>query len=426
MPLPVPPRFPRTCFPGCRFFCYAFSKVGTAQYDYTQMARRIDAATGGFSMASQARMLYDPKGGCLPMMALHAKCLSRNLDAMVSIVEDLISGADFSDHRRLKQLLGEYQAGLESMIVQNGHRLAISLSSRSFSPASALSEIWGGVHHVQTIRNFSRQTGADNLQPLADILNGIARAVFSTDNVVMAAIGENEVVDQAGDRLAASTCLGRFQRKDPVPRLAAMEYPAGDSIPYEGWSTSSAVAFVAQSVNAVPLTHVDAPALAVLSKLVRSLYLHREIREKGGAYGGFAQYNPESGLFSMASYRDPHVVRTMQVFAGITEFIKSADISDEDVKEAILQVCSEIDRPDPPGPAARKAFSRMLVGLSDEARWNFKRQLLTVSRDQLREVAVRYGLGDQKTAGVAVIAGQSQLDAANGQLEQRPLALKVI
>lgn len=417
---------PADMLPWVPFFCYAFSKVGTAHYDYTQMARRIDLVTGGFSMASQARMLYDSQGGCLPIMSLHAKCLARNLDATVSIVEDLISGADFSDLRRLKQLLGEYQAGLESMIVQNGHRLAISLSGRSFSPASALSEIWSGVHHVQTIRTFSRQTDTDNLQPLADILNSIARAVFSADNVVMAAIGENEVVDQAGNLLSASKVLQRFQRQDPVPRLAAMAYPTGDSIPYEGWSTSSAVAFVAQTVNTVPLTHADAPALAVLSKLVRSLYLHREIREKGGAYGGFAQYNPESGLFSMASYRDPHVVRTMQVFAGITEFIKSADISDEDVKEAILQVCSEIDRPDPPGPAARKAFSRMLVGLSDEARRNFKYQLLKVSRDQLRDVAARYGLGDQKTAGVAVIAGQSQLVAANAQLGQRPLALKVI
>ena len=90
----------------------------------------------------------------------------------------------------------------------------------------------------------------------------------------------------------------------------------------------------------------DAPTLAVLSKILRSLYLHREIREKGGAYGGFALYNSENGLFSLASYRDPHIVQTLKVYAAAADFVQSAPINDADIHEAILQVCSEIDKPD--------------------------------------------------------------------------------
>jgi Zn-dependent M16 (insulinase) family peptidase len=82
------------------------------------------------------------------------------------------------------------------------------------------------------------------------------------------------------------------------------------------------------------------------------MYLHREIREKGGAYGGFAIYNPEDGLFCFGSYRDPHIVTTLNVYRNAADFVRTNIFSDEDIKEAILQVCSEIDKPDPPGPTA--------------------------------------------------------------------------
>jgi hypothetical protein len=160
--------------------------------------------------------------------------------------------------------------------------------------------------------------------------------------------------------------------------------------------------------------------------MLRSLYLHREIREKGGAYGGFALYNSENGLFSMASYRDPHIARTLDVFSGVLDFVRSGSITTEDVKEAILQVCSDIDKPDPPGPAARKAFSRRILGLTDETRLAFKNKLLQVAPKQVETVAETYFSTDPSGTGIAVIAGDQHLEQANEQLADRPLARHTI
>ena len=117
------------------------------------------------------------------------------------------------------------------------------------------------------------------------------------------------------------------------------------------------------------------------------MYLHREIREKGGAYGGFALYSPEDGLFCLASYRDPHIVSTLNVFDNAAEFIRSGSFGEEDVNEAILQVCSEIDKPDPPGPAARKAFYRKIISLSDDMRAQYKSRILSLTRKQVMQAA---------------------------------------
>jgi Zn-dependent M16 (insulinase) family peptidase len=407
--------------PWVPFFCYAFTKSGTQKRDFVDLARKIDAVTGGLTLTANARVPFGQSETTLPLVALNAKCLTRNIGPTVSIVEELIALADFNNHTRLSQLLGEYRAGMEAMVVQNGHRLAISLSSRAFSSGSALSEIWNGVHQIKTIRSFSKQSDATKMEALSHKLTTIADAIFQTNNVVMAAIGETQQVDSASAQIKESKTLNTFQHTSDEPLLNTIKVPRANENIYEGWDTSTAVAFVAKTLPAVPQQHKDAPALAVLGKILRSLYLHREIREKGGAYGGFSLYNPENGLFSLASYRDPHIVRTLNVFSGVLDFVHTDAITTEDVKEAILQVCSEIDKPDPPGPAARKAFYRRIVGLSDETRLAFKQQLLEVTAQQVKSVTAKYFSSDRPAAGVAVIAGQQHLESANEQLDKRRL-----
>jgi Zn-dependent M16 (insulinase) family peptidase len=407
---------PPDLLPWVPFFCYAFTKIGTEKSSYTQIAQRIDAVTGGVNLGAHARSPWGQNQICLPLVSMKAKCLYRNTPAMLDLVEELIATAVFRDQVRLKQLLGEYQAGLEAMIVHNGHRLAISLSSRALSPSSQLSEIWAGIHQIRTIRDFNRQNDQGAMDALSQKLTAIGRSLFRPDNVLMAAVGDQDHLAEATERIAAGKTLSAFHRDHQRPELPALDLEPEELKPYEGWSTSTAVAFVAQTLPAVSLRHPDAPALAVLSKMLRSLYLHGEIREKGGAYGGFASYNPESGLFSLASYRDPHIARTLKVFEGVVAFMHSGKFNGEDIKEAVLQVCSEIDKPDPPGPTAQRAFSRLLIGLSDEERIKFKRQLLQVSPDDLLTVVDRYFKTASQDTGIAVIAGEDHLKKANKEL----------
>ncbi|MEJ2154996.1 MAG: insulinase family protein [Desulfobacteraceae bacterium] len=417
---------PRDLLSWVPFFCYTFTKIGTEKSSYTQMAQRIDAVTGGITLGAHARSPWGENQVCLPLISMKAKCLYRNTPATLDLVEELISSAIFTDQTRLKQLLGEYQAGLESMIVHNGHRLAISLSSRSFSPSSHLSEIWSGIHQVCTIREFNRQNDPKAMEALSEKLAAIGRSIFQPDNVLMAAVADSDHVAEASKRIAAGKTLSTFHRGHQRPELPELDLKIEKMVPHEGWTTSTAVAFVAKTLPTVSLRHPDAPALAVLGKILRSLYLHGEIREKGGAYGGFSVYNPESGLFSLASYRDPHITRTLRVFEGVVAFMQSGKFDKEDITEAVLQVCSEIDKPDPPGSAAQKAFSRLIIGLSDEERIKFKQKLLQVTPDSLMSVVDRYFKKPPEDTGVAVIAGADHLKKANSELSNRPLTLHTI
>ena len=306
---------------------------------------------------------------------------------MFEIIQELIAHFEFRDHSRLKSLLNQYRAGLQSMIVHNGHRLAISAASRNFSRTRALSESWSGIHQLKVIKRLSDNLTNKKMSALCRDLTAIGSQLFARNNFQMALIGEEGSLPAAGASAAAIfEQLGGGQTAGFGPPDISMD----NKILREGWSTSTAVSFVAQTFETVRMTHADAPALAVISKILRSMYLHREIREKGGAYGGFAIYSPEDGLFGFASYRDPHLVTTLKVFEGAARFARGGNYSDEDVKEAVLQMCSEIDKPDPPGPAARKAFYRKIVSLSDEIRSQFKTRLLSLRRQDVRQAAEKY------------------------------------
>ena len=407
------------------FFCHAFSKIGTSIHDYTDMAQRIDAYTGGIGLSCHARTSFDDTGACLPFVSFNGKCLIRNQERMFEIIEELLCKLDFSDLVRLKSLFLEYRAGLESMVVQNGHRLAMSLASRNFSPACALSEAWHGIHQLQTIKGVTDDLTDHKLKSVSEELFIIGKTLFTSDNLKMALIGEDNAISAASSATASiqKGLEGGPESLTSDHGFVPPEIDFEDTIPREGWSTSSAVSFVARTFETVRLEHEDAPALTVISKILRALYLHREIREKGGAYGGFAVYNSEDGLFCFGSYRDPHIFSTLKVYDGVRDFIRSKNYSNEDIKEAILQVCSEIDKPDPPGSAAKKAFFRKIVSLSDEKREQFKKKLLALTRDQVITVAEKYFDDSDDKQAVAVISSEDRLKAANEKLADNPLEL---
>lgn len=402
------------------FFCFAFSKAGTSLRDYSDMARRIDAYTGGIGLSANARTGFGMSGTCVPFVSFNGKCLARNTGMMFDIISELVLKYDFSDLTRLKNLLLEYRAGLESMVVPGGHRLALSLASRNFSNTSALSEKWHGIHQLLYIKNLTEDLSEDNLRRIAQDLALVISEIMTKSNLKTALIGDNTALTEAlPNVLSMLEGLAAEGRSG----FSSVNVSTENDLPKEGWSTSTSVSFVAYVFDAVQLEHEDAPLLAVISKLLKSMYLHREIREKGGAYGGFSIYNSEEGLFSYASYRDPHIVNTLKIYEGAPAFIRPENIGDEDVKEAILQVCSETDRPDPPGPAARKAFYRKIVNLSDELRMRFKSGVLSVTREKVIDAAGRYLTGKNNRCGIAVISGEDNLKSANEQLAGSPLKL---
>lgn len=404
------------------FFCHALTLIGTKRHTYNEIAQLVDLYTGGMGLSINAGTDFSDtnKNTCLPIMSFAAKCLSRNLLKMFELIDELLCEYDFSDLNRLKQLLLEYRSNMESSVVSSGHRYAISLASRTFSLTSALNEDWHGIHQLKVLKEITDDLTDDRLQTIADELKQIGTRLLKSNNLKIGLIGGKIDIENAigyTDNLKKNLGTGGNTGFKP-PAVAFSNDPVR-----EGWSTASAVSFVASVFQTNRITHEHAPALAVISKILRSMFLHREIREKGGAYGGFAAYQLENGLFCLASYRDPHIFNTLNVYDAASDFIISGEYTDEDIKEAILQVCADIDRPDTPNSGAGKSFYRKMTGLTDDTRKTFKTRLLDLNREKVLQVARHYFGAAQTVSAVAVISNENSLKDAVGKLKDKPLEL---
>jgi len=180
----------------------------------------------------------------------------------------------------------------------------------------------------------------------------------------------------------------------------------------EMWLTSTPVNFCSKAYAAVPISHPDAPALTVLSGFLRNGFLHREIREQGGAYGGGASYQAENATFRFYSYRDPRLLETLQDFDNSIQWLLSETHEPSQIEEAILGVISSIDKPGSPAGEAKDAFINELYGRTPEQRQQFRAQILKVTLDDLRGAAQTYF--DPEQASIAVITNSSNAPQLKG------------
>ncbi|MCB9480376.1 MAG: insulinase family protein [Desulfobacteraceae bacterium] len=393
-------------------FTFLVSRTGTKQRDYIDFTRKVDAVTGGFGLAPLVRTSVFDNNSVFSGISFGTKCLERYQKDMFELISELIRDYSFDDTKRIKSLLLQFRSGLESAVVQNGHKLAISLASRNLSSASSIAEQWSGISQLKLVREITdsfsdKDKEEKTLSLLKEKMTAIAGMCFNKNNYKVCMVGGAGNLD-SGDEL-----FPLFSDSLSQEGINGFIAPALSDVKktiLEAWTTQSSVSFVGAACKVPSFGTKEAPYFSVLSRLLKSNFLHREIREKGGAYGGFALYNSEEGIFSCGSYRDPNIRRTIDTFEKGMDFLKKGDFDLDEIKEAILQTASDLDKPDTPAVSAKKDFFRKILNIPDEKRQEFKELLLSTDNEKLVNTAQKYFSGNVFKDNIAVITGKIPLE----------------
>lgn len=173
--------------------------------------------------------------------------------------------------------------------------------------------------------------------------------------------------------------------------------------------------YVVRTVKTVPFTHAHAAPLVLLGQVLSLGYLHKEVREKGGAYGGGASASAMGGTFTFSSYRDPRQVETLAAFDAAAAWAAAeGSVTAQDVEEAQLQCFKGLDAPRAPSARGWGRFAQ--PELDDDARQAFRERLLDATPADLRAVAAQY-LAAPTTPVAECIVGNAaavNVDAADG------------
>lgn len=400
-------------------FCSVITKLGCGGLDYRQQSQQMEMKTGGMSVSTQVI----PDSSELDMyeqgVLLSSSCLERNLPDMLHLWSDIFNSPHFDDEERLRVLVMMSAQELANGISYSGHMYAMSRAARSLSPAADLQEVFGGMDQVKFMKRVAEMT---DLTPVLRTLHRIKRHLLNPENMRCALNATPQKMSDAAGQLDNFICnIAANKKERKIVRPHITERPlnpleaSGPSrkLIYEPnykpcqmktfFPLPFPVNFVSECIRTVPFTHQDYASLCILGRMMTAKYLHGEIREKGGAYGGGARMGG-GGLFSFYSYRDPNSMQTLSAFRKGVEWARDGQFTQQDIDEAKLSVFSAVDSPVAP---SEKGVGRFLSGITDELKQGHRESLFAVTHQSLVDVAGRYlGIG-QRTCGVAVLGPEN-------------------
>ena len=394
-------------------FSRVLTQSGAAGQDYAEIATRIAATTGGIGAAAQIQSLA-VRDDYLQSFVVSGRALDRNAQPFIELVTDLVARLDVRP-KRLKEVIAEISTRLETSIAGLGFQFALLRAHSKLSSEGAINDRLQGIGMLHTMRRLARLDEA-SLGDVIARLDEIRTTLFRGEGLRIIVTCEEAMIQPLGELLtglvAALPAGGAGGQPAPVAALEMAPEARVAPVP---------VAFNVRIFKTVRYTHQDSPALLVLANYLRDTFLHRELREKGGAYGGYAQAGVANGTFYFGSYRDPNIVRTYDVFDQALRWVTEGDVEAEALTEAILGACGDVDPLESPDIKGRREATNRSTGFTREARERFKQRLLQVTAEDLKRVTRAYFLG--APAVQTTVAGADLIEEAR---KERPGLFEVV
>ncbi|CDO92058.1 unnamed protein product [Kluyveromyces dobzhanskii CBS 2104] len=381
---------PRELYPFLPLYADALTSLGTSSKDFSAIEEQIKLHTGGIS--TRVSVNPDAQTG-KPMLLFHVDgwALNSKTGHIFDFWKKLLCDTDFQKHKeKLKVLIRSLASSNTASVAETGHAFAHNFSAAHLSVTKAINESLNGIEQLQLINKLSQYLDDEalfekeivsKLIELQSYVNGSSDMKFMVTSDSQ--LQNDKVHGQIQgflNSLPQHSKSCNFNSED-YSMLKDPGKPTLLQFPFQ-------VHYTAKCYRGVSYTHPDGAKLQVLSNMLTHKYLHREIREKGGAYGGGATYSALDGTFSFYSYRDPHALNSLSTFGGVSDFIlHKSSWGEADLNEAKLSIFQQVDAP----MSAKNEGSVLFhYDVTDEMRQQRREQLLDVNLHDIHHVAEKY------------------------------------
>jgi Zn-dependent M16 (insulinase) family peptidase len=381
------------------YYSNSLTELGVGDKDYLQTQAWQAEVCGGISASITMRAVVDDEQSIKSYLVISSKALARNQQPLAELMQQTLQAVRFDELPRLHELLKQQRAAREQSVTNSGHILAMSAACSGMSPTAALSHQLGGLAGIQSVKTLDKALGHnDNLAHYAASLNELHQLILAAPKQLLLIAEADKLADcqQSIAQLWTGQNHTNAQRFQPKPVRNQTK---------QLWVANTQVNFCAKAYPTVTVSHPDAAPLTVLGGFLLNGFLHRVIREQGGAYGGGGSQDSTIAAFRFFSYRDPRLEDTLNDFDQSIQWMLETDHEAETLEQAILGVISGLDKPGSPAGEAKQAFHSNLFGRSPEQRRKFRQQLLQVTLDDLKRVTRQYL--KPELASVAVITSPS-------------------
>ena len=404
-------KVPTELLPLMSIYAGALTEIGTTKQDFVSLQQKIGADTGGIRASTFISQVVaaDGNGPAVAKMVVRGKAMKSQVPALFDLISEILTCANLDNKERIRQLLIEERAGMESGLASSGHTVAGGRLTAMFRPTMWADEQMGGIEFLYAVRKLIDRVENDWDSVVAD-LKKIQKCVVTREDMMVNITTTSS--DFGAVRPTLISFLDRIPEKANGPNASWILTPELLKRENEGLIVPSAVNYVGKAANLYDMGFKLTGGHSLASKHLGTSYLWDTVRVQGGAYGGFCRLDPRSGMFIFLSYRDPNVNATLKSYDGAANYLSKVNLSADDLTKSVIGAIGSIDSYQLPDAKGFGSAIRLLTGETDELRQKKRDEVLGASKKDFRELgealeAVR------KEGTVVVVGGEDALNKAN-------------
>lgn len=361
------------------FFTNALGLVSTEKYSYTDLANATNIYTGGISTGTASHPDIKDRNNFVFKFEVKLKVLEKNLDKALELMEQMLLSSDFTDTKRLGELVAQIKARLQANLSSSGHLVAAMRSMSSFSRYALYQDELKGIAFYRSICHIEKEL-SESPKSVSDKLAAIAKKLFARNRMLISFTGNNEAYCNAKPSL--EKVIAGFDKMSAVGNQAEVHFNTAK----EAFIDASQIQYVAKTGDFICEGYEYTGALRLLRIILSYDYLWINVRVKGGAYGCMNTFL-RSGESYFVSYRDPNLSDTLDVYDRIPEYIKSFSPDERDMTKYIIGTFSALDTPMNPEAKGSRSLSAYLEGITYEQIQKERNEILNAQPEDIRRLA---------------------------------------
>lgn len=361
------------------FFTNALGLVSTEKYSYTDLANATNIYTGGISTGTASHPDIKDRNNFVFKFEVKLKVLEKNLDKALELMEQMLLSSDFTDTKRLGELVAQIKARLQANLSSSGHLVAAMRSMSSFSRYALYQDELKGIAFYRSICHIEKEL-SESPKSVSDKLAAIAKKLFARNRMLISFTGNNEAYGNAKPSL--EKVIAGFNKMSAIGNQAEVHFNTAK----EAFIDASQIQYVAKTGDFICEGYEYTGALRLLRIILSYDYLWINVRVKGGAYGCMNTFL-RSGESYFVSYRDPNLSDTLDVYDRIPEYIKSFSPDERDMTKYIIGTFSALDTPMNPEAKGSRSLSAYLEGITYEQIQKERNEILNAQPKDIRRLA---------------------------------------
>ena len=331
-------------------------------------------------------------------------CLEQNLLRAVKLGEELLYDTILEHPEIILKRIRQSRMELERGFVTSGNSYASGRAAAHYMPEGAARERYNGIHYYQFLGKLLKNFDADQGQIIRE-LKEIQEKLCRKSNLVMSFTGTEKAYGDFRQLIAASGFSGSAREREPG--WYQDKLLPGKS---EAFIIPAEVSYVALG-GIGEYTGED----YLLGRMVSFDYLWAKIRAEGGAYGCQMSVLPNQS-WTMSSYRDPNVKRTIEAFRSASSWLKDLELGEQELLNYKIGAVAGYDRTPKTYVQAKRMDSWYLRQEGPQVRAKVREGLLKASEEDLknrRQAMESFA----KEGTVCVLGNRAKIEEAAGQFD---------